>query len=290
MIKRMIFFISAVVVPAVLPAQLAGYEQTGAIPGESAPEAADTLRIAAPDASAISPRQLKPETYDDQVRWLNANYRAKQMNDKPLPGIMPGALDYSLHTPGLIASWGSGGITGSTGAVSLPGLMGMESGSISLTQNLGNFSVTAYGTAVKYGYYGGLDRTVGFGGAINYRASDRVSITFFGSYFSPLRAPQGAMAGYVSVPRIGGYVDYSFNEHWGLQVGAQSYRSSLNGEWHTQPIAIPYYRISKDAVIGMDVGGILYNLLYRNSGNSRRAQNPTIPIPKMGTLPVGSRE
>ena len=95
----------------------------------------------------------------------------------------------------------------------------------------------------------------------------------------------------MSIPSFGGYMDYRFSDHWGVQVGAQSYRSSATGEWHPQPILKPYYQINKDTKIGMDVGGILYNLLYYNKNRSmRRMQNPTIPIPRMGDLPVGPRE
>lgn len=257
-----------------------------------ATEISDSLHtgIHAPENTAPATADL--QDYEQEIYRLNAVYRAMQHSTVNRTENNFGDFLISPLTPGVIASWGSGGIIGNTGMESMPGLMGKESGRITLVQHFGRFSVTAYGSAEKYGYYNGLDRTVGFGGSISYRASDRVSITMFGSYYSPLRSPQGAVAGYVSVPRIGGYIDYSFNEHWGVEVGAQSYRSSHNGHWNTQPIVAPYYRINKHTKIGMDVGGILYNILYNNNrgGNRHNRSNPTIPIPRMGTLPVGSRD
>lgn len=290
MLRKLIITASILVIPAYLPGQSLNDSPVSAVPGNEKTEVSDSLKSLAPQPVTTTQEPAELSTYEQQVSQLNAAYRAMQL-EKRYPNYQNlSRLRVEPFTPGLIASWGSGGIVGSTDMESMPGLMGKESGKIAIIQNVGRFSFTAYGAAEKYGYYGGLDRTVGFGGSVSYRASDRVGITLFGSYYSPLRSPQGAVAGYVSVPRIGGFVDYSFSEHWGVEVGAQSYRSSINGHWHTQPIVTPYYRINKHTKIGMDVGGILYNLLYRQTEKSSRRANPTIPIPKMGTLPVGSRD
>lgn len=260
---------------------------TESIPGFEKP---DSLTIGVADSISGGDVNNNRLTYEEQIRILNAQYRMERMGDKGMLRTVP---EFSVAMPvaGLIASWDGGGVFGATSMTSIPGLMGVESGRIGLYQNFGRFSFTAYAAAEKYGYLNGLDRTVGFGGSLSFQASDRISFTVFGSYYSPLRDMRGAQAGYIAIPTFGGYMDYSFNDHWGVQVGAQSYRSSATGEWHPQPIVKPYYRVNKNATIGMDVGGILYNLLYYNrEKSSRRMLNPTIPIPKMGTLPVGPRE
>lgn len=292
MLRKFIIIASILVVPAYMSGQTLNDNPVSTVTGNEASEVTDSLKNLVPESNPSVSGEPSGSTYEQQVQQLNAAYRTMQMEAgnsatyKNLNSIMVEPL-----TPGVIASWGSGAIVGNTAMESMPGLMGRESGQIALVQNFGRFNIRAYGAAEKYGYYGSLSRTVGFGGSVSYQASDKVSITLFGSYYSPLRAPQGAIAGYVSVPRFGGFIDYSFNEHWGMEVGAQSYRSSLNGHWHTQPIVTPYYRINKHTKIGMDVGGILYNLLYHSTDkHSRRHSNPTIPIPKMGTLPVGSRD
>lgn len=197
---------------------------------------------------------------------------------------------YSMPTDGRIFIWRSGGIFGSGGSTAMPGLMGIENGSINFIQQAGRFTFTAHADAVKYGYFNGLQTSFGYGGSISYRFSDRVSMTLFGSYYTPLNASMmtPAIAGYTSITNFGGYVDYRFSDRWGVKVGAQGYRRSDTQGIMVQPVAIPYYKISKNAEIGVDVGGMLYQIL-RGSGKSSRPMNPTIAPPKMGTLPVGPR-
>lgn len=195
----------------------------------------------------------------------------------------------SIPTDGRIALWRSGGLFGSAGQRSLPGMMGIESGSIFLVQQAGRFTFTAHGDAVKYGYFGGLQTIYGFGGSISYDFSDRVGITLFGSYYTPLhRGMTPGMQGYTSIPNFGGYVDYRFSDHWGVKVGGQAYRSSVNNRMEAQPIVMPYYRLSKNAELGIDVGGILYNIIKNNRNGGARGgnMNPTIPPPVMGPPPV----
>lgn len=292
MAKRFSLLVVMAAVIATLTAQVVKSDGAVTLPGSPVNSENDSLRVQRND-SAISvdnnTRNL-PLTYDEQIRVLNARYKATHpVND--VKTLTAPEFSFALPVPGLIASWDGGGVFGNTSMYSLPGFMGVESGRIGVYQNLGRFSLTAYGAAEKYGYLNGLDRTVGFGGSLSYQASDRISFTIFGSYYSPIRSAGGAQAGYMSIPSFGAYMDYRFSDHWGVQVGAQSYRSSATGEWHPQPILKPYYQINKDTKIGMDVGGILYNLLYYNKNRSvRRMQNPTIPIPRMGDLPVGPRE
>ena len=182
--------------------------------------------------------------------------------------------------PGKIASWYSGGISGYASSQSLPGMMGIEQGRISLYQSVGNFTFTAYGEALKYGFYRGLRTSTGFGGSVGYMLNDNVSFTVFGSYYTSPGSMLPSMAGYTSIPMFGGYADFSLGDRWGVQVGAQSYRSVMTQRWEPQPIVTPYFKLSKDAKIGIDVGGILYQLVRNNSfKRSRHMPNPTIPPP-----------
>lgn len=182
--------------------------------------------------------------------------------------------------PGEIASWYRGGISGFTGSESLPGMMGIEQGRISLYQSVGNFTFTAYGEALKYGFYRGLRTSTGFGGSIGYMLNDNVSFTVFGSYYTSPGSMLPSMVGYTSIPMFGGYADFSLGDRWGVQVGAQSYRSLVTRRWETQPMVIPYFRLSKDTTIGIDIASILYQLVSSNAfKRSRHMPNPTIPPP-----------
>ena len=181
-----------------------------------------------------------------------------------------------------IFRWHAGGLYGAAASVSMPGLMAVESGRLALEQDLGRFTLTAYGEALKYGYFRGLSTTYGFGGSLTYHASDRLSLTLFGSYYSPLRALTPAMAGYMNIPSVGAYADYSFSNRWGVKAGVQSYRSMVTGRWETQPIVMPYFKISGDHAIGVDVGGMLYQIIKSAASDSHNNySNPTIPPPLM---------
>lgn len=190
------------------------------------------------------------------------------------------ALPPMGFTPGVanIASWGSGGVYADGGRVHLPGLMGIETGSVNFVQHMGPVTVTLFGSAAKYGYFRGLSTTYGFGGALTYRFSDNLSMTVFGSYNSAASVTQPAMMGYVSAPVFGGYLDWRFHPHWGVKAGVQSYRSIAYGRWETQPMVIPYYRTSSGAEIGIDVGGILYQVIRSAaSGSGSNWGNPGNP-------------
>lgn len=182
-----------------------------------------------------------------------------------------------------LASWQNGSVY-ATGAVqTMPGLMAINSGSINLNQNFGRLTVEAYATANKYAYFRGLQTSYGFGGALTYRFSDKVSATVFGEYHTPVRILHPAMAGYVNIPRFGGYVDYSFSDRFGVEVGAQGYRSMITQRIEAQPIVKPYFRLSKDSKIGIDFGGILYQMLKSRHSQYNQPRNPTIgpPVQKL---------
>lgn len=181
----------------------------------------------------------------------------------------------SIHAPGFITGWNGGALTGSVSSTDLPGLMAIEQGGFMVTQQFGRFTASAYTEAIKYGFFRGFRTSWGFGGELTYQANDRLSFTVFGSYYTSPGPMSPSMAGFARIPTFGGYADWLISDRWGVKVGAQSYRSMMTGRWETQPIVAPYYRIAPNANIGVDVGGILYNLLKGSSGSYRRA-NPTL--------------
>lgn len=204
-------------------------------------------------------------------------------------GQTPAAPTFNFHFPAVpyVARWQNGGLYGQIDTQSMPGLMGIESGRFTLQQNFGNFTLSGYGEAVKYGFFGGLVTSYGFGGSLSYRANDNLSFTAFGSYYtSPGMMFSPAMAGYMQIPTFGGFADYRFNSRWGVRLGAQSYRSVMDNRWETQPIVMPYFKISGNNEIGIDVGGILYQLIRTNTGNGDWGGNPTMRPPTSGMPPV----
>lgn len=190
-----------------------------------------------------------------------------------------------------IASWGTGGVYASGSTMSMPGMMGLESGRINVSQSFGPVTVTAYASVTKMGYFRGLNTSYGFGGQIDYRINDRWSVTLFGSYSSPFAPLTPGMAGYMPMPNFGGYASFDISDRWGVSVGAQATRSPYTGRWEAQPIVMPYYKVNEKVSIGADVGGLLYGILhnYFESREGHGGVNPTIGPPVGGPPPVAPR-
>ena len=197
--------------------------------------------------STIQPSQ--PETIG------NASYYRRATIDRQLPPVNPAAYTYRTYpyAPGIapIYSWDTGSLYASGATTSLPGTMGIESGALNLRQNFGALSLHIHGDVSKYG-----------------------------GYFSGGGMPQPALAGYYDTPSIGAFLDYRFARKWGVRMGMRSERSMLSGQWETRPMLEPYFMLGGQS-IGIDVGGILYELL--RSKNNWGPRNPTIgpPVQKL---------
>ena len=99
---------------------------------------------------------------------------------------------------------------------------------------------------------------------------------------------QLAKKGYlVHLGSFGGYIDWRFAGCWGVKVGATAQQSIFSGRHEVRPTVIPYFHLGPGADIGVDVGGILYELLRSNS--HRGPVNPTVGPFKPGPPPVGPR-
>ena len=200
--------------------------------------------------------------------------------------------NYAIAGIAPIATWESGAFYAAGSRAAMPGLMGIESGSLNISQQIGNVTFTGSLNADKYGYYRGLNTTYGVSGNMVWRINDTFSLTVFGShsfnsmYINPQTLPYMRASGY------GGYLGINLHEHWGVNVGARRVYNSGTGRWETIPIMEPYYRLNKRDVIGVDLGGILYEVIRANHDKHFGGpRNPTIgpPIP-MGPPPVRLHE
>ncbi len=78
------------------------------------------------------------------------------------------------------------------------------------------------------------------------------------------------------------------SDRFGIEVGAQRYYNAMRGRWETVPVAIPYYRFEK-FTLGLDVGGILYELLHNVVFDQRGGDynsGPTIGPPRFSFPPL----
>lgn len=166
--------------------------------------------------------------------------------------------------------WNSGEIVASGGTRSYPGLMRIDSGELGINQSVGNFIFHAGGMVNKYGYFNGLHTQYGLNGNISYQFMPRLSATFFGEFYfgQPSRMANGmpmppAVIGHYGRSAFGGYFDIQINERWGVQTGVQTVQQVGTNRYKAEPIATPYYRISKKVAIGLPVGQILYHVLKK---------------------------
>ena len=158
--------------------------------------------------------------------------------------------------------------------------MNIDEGNFSITQTFGKFTLSGYGEIIKYAYFGGLQRSFGAGGSITFKANDKLSLTAFGNYYTEPRFFTPAMAGYMKISTFGGYADYHINDKWGIIGGIQGYRSMMSNQWEVQPKIKPYYKMSKNVSLGVDVGGFLYQFLKWTVGDLQRdSKNPTLMPP-----------
>ena len=176
--------------------------------------------------------------------------------------------------------WNNGYFSASVKTEYLPGLMNIDEGNFSITQTFGKFTLSGYGEIIKYAYFGGFQRSFGAGGSITFKANDKLSLTAFGNYYTEPRFFTPAMAGYMKISTFGGYADYHINDKWGIIGGVQGYRSMMSNQWEVQPIIKPYYKMSKNVSLGVDVGGLVYQILKHTIGDfQRNSGNPTLPPP-----------
>lgn len=188
-------------------------------------------------------------------------------------------------------AWNGGAFYGSGGVMTMPGMMAVETGRLNLAHQMGPVRLTLWGEATKYGFFRGLQTQYGFGGSVDVRLSRRWSLTAYGSYYTGVAVPTPGMTGFLNTSRFGAYASYDFSNHWGVSVGAESNRSLVTNRWQTRPIVMPYYRVNKDVKIGIDVGGILYEVarLYIDSRDARRRGPGMIGPMRGGPPPVAPR-
>lgn len=168
-----------------------------------------------------------------------------------------------------------GPLSGYGSSASYPGMMDVRSAYLNLSASVGIADFNLWGEASQIGSFRSYSRQFGYGLSTRLHFTDRLSMTLFGTYYTPLHGMQPAMAGFFGTSRAGGYLSYDLSDHWGISVGAQTVRSDFDNRWRMQPIVMPYYRLNKHVTMEVDLGGILYNAFFDST-----PRNPTIAPPR----------
>lgn len=178
-------------------------------------------------------------------------------------------IPHRIVEPGTayIPLWQNGGIMAAGSRTVLPGLMQIDSGSVGLQQKIGNLTLYAGVLANKYGFYNGLHTQYGVNASTEYRFTPSLSIVGYGTYYfgQPPMMGNGlpmppAMVGYYKVSTFGGYVNYQFNETFGLQVGGQAVQRFGTRKYMLEPIVTPTVKVGK-VRIGLPVGQIVNGMI-----------------------------
>lgn len=183
------------------------------------------------------------------------------------------------HTSGVWKQFSHGALLGSGGQTSLPGIGRINEASIAY-QHVFNpkLSLQLSGNAMKMNMIHSTRQAFSASGTLLYRASDRVAFKAFGSY--DIGNPYG-----MSTHRYGGTMSVDMSDRFGMEVGVQRYYDDMRGRWETVPIVIPYYRFEK-FTLGLDVGGLVYEILRDLVFDKHRGEGPTIAPPRFTMPPI----
>ena len=186
-------------------------------------------------------------------------------------GFVPRPSDYNIprqfalsnnYAVGEIASWQGGGLFASSAMNVYPGMGNIATGGVSLTQDFGRFSFTGSFTGSKYHLDNRLYDNFGVSGRLSYRLSDRVTLNAFGSYQrgNGLYHSMAAMP-FLASSNYGATMGVQMSDKFSMEMGAQRYYDPFSHKWMTVPILIPQINLGGQK-IGIDVGGLLYEILY----------------------------
>ena len=257
----------------------------------------DSIRISVANAEAaikaVSEFQFTPPPGGsrpvDGVYGRLDSIRADFLNVARRPAVVSGPFDGASGSA-MLAGWQGGSLSAYGSREHLPGLMGIEEGGLYVGQSFGAFTVGTGASVSKYAYFGGMRRSFGLHGNVEWRLSDMLSLRVFGSYYGDKNSfVTPAVSGYMGSNSYGASLRVDASDKWGIDIGAQRIYNTMTGRWETVPIARPFFKINGREAIGIDVGGILHEFLRSKVGGSRG--NPTMapPIPT-GYPPVRPRE
>lgn len=192
---------------------------------------------------------------------------------------------------GAFASWDTGFATAYSSHNTLPNLISKESAEFVVTQNWGNFSITAGANAGHYQIFKKLMTNYGFSGLVTYRVSDRFSLNAYGEYYattSPFPYMSPAMLPYIGTKRFGAYADMQFGEHFGMELGAGREYDLYSRSWQTVPVVSPYLKFNNGKQFKIELGRLVGEVLdgWLNGGNYYNNHNPTIGPPIAPMPPV----
>lgn len=247
--------------------------------------ARDSVRIKPQGEQLFSPIDLFPEKLPAYPVYQPE--RLNKLPDFSVKGGMrlpyqtnPSLLfrgDYS--TGGILKQFPRGVLYGSGGQTSLPGIGRINDASLGYQRVLNDkLSLQLSVNALKMNMAHFSGQSFSASGTLMYRPSERVAFKVFGSY------DIGNSYG-MSTHRYGATMSLDMSERFGLEMGVQRYYDAMRGRWETVPIVIPYYNFDK-FTLGLDVGGLLYEIFRDVVFDKQQKGGPTIAPPRFSFPPL----
>lgn len=161
-----------------------------------------------------------------------------------------------------------------------PRSIGYASGKQNTVPGIGRFNEAALGyqlaltprltfqldaSVMKVNMLHAVGQTFATSGRFSYRLGDRLSLNAFGTY-----AP-GTTFG-LTTHSYGGTLSLEVTDRFGLEMGVQRYYNMMRG-WETVPVVIPTFKFNQGK-IGLDVGGLLYEILQHTVFDKKRGGGP----------------
>lgn len=179
-----------------------------------------------------------------------------------------------FSTNGVLKQFPNGALFGSGSQTSMAGLGRFNEASLGYLHTFNSkLAMQLSVDAVKMNMSHIARQAFSTSGSLMYQLSDQVGFKVFGTY--------GIGNSYgMSTHSYGATMSFDMSKRFGLEAGVERYYDPMRGRWETVPIVIPYYRFDK-FTLGLDVGGILYEVL-RNVVFDKRGDRggPTIAPPR----------
>lgn len=179
--------------------------------------------------------------------------------------------DYS--TNGVIKQFPHGALFGAGGQTSIPGIGRFNDASIGYRHAFNEKLMLELGAnAMKINMDHITGQAFSTSGTLFYRPSERVTFKVFGSYDIGNTYGMGGK-------HYGASIAFDMSDRFGMEVGVQRYYDARSGRWETSPVVIPYYRFNK-FTLGVDVGGIVHEILRNVIYDNKPRNNPTFGPPR----------
>lgn len=178
------------------------------------------------------------------------------------------------YTDGVLKQFSHGVLFGAGGQTSVPGIGRFNNATLGYQHAFSQkLTLEVQANAMKINMIHATGQAFSTSGTLIYRPSERVALKLFGSY------DIGNSYG-MNTHSYGGTISFDMSERFGMEFGVQRYYDEMRGRWETVPIVIPYYHFD-NFTLGLDVGGIIYEILREVVFDKQKDNGPTIMPPRM---------